>query len=141
MTEEFRQCPKCYAQSGDNWSQCNGDCPMEMSPHYNPNWKSSDIDLLTIKSSYGWTIADDGEVHGLVAGDMGYEPTGIKIPVEDLEAWAKYNYKPTIELDSLNLMHYIRENWDELKDIKVDLGEIETMPNGRLVGFGFPNED
>lgn len=29
-----RRCPKCKATSGDDWSQCRGDCPMPMSPHY-----------------------------------------------------------------------------------------------------------
>ncbi|HBI02300.1 MAG TPA: hypothetical protein DDY18_11840 [Flavobacterium sp.] len=28
-------CPKCKFQSGDDWSQCGGKCPMTMSPHYN----------------------------------------------------------------------------------------------------------
>lgn len=29
-------CPKCDATSGDNWSQCDGVCPMPGSPHYRP---------------------------------------------------------------------------------------------------------
>lgn len=53
-----------------------------------------DINWEVLKQSYGFTISDDGEIYGLVAGDMGYEKTGIFIPVEDLEAWAYYNYKP-----------------------------------------------
>lgn len=28
------RCPKCGFNSGDDWSQCEGDCPMPMSPHY-----------------------------------------------------------------------------------------------------------
>lgn len=27
-------CPKCGAESGDNWGQCEGVCPMPMSPHF-----------------------------------------------------------------------------------------------------------
>lgn len=27
-------CPKCHAESGDDWSQCQGSCPMVGSPHY-----------------------------------------------------------------------------------------------------------
>lgn len=61
------------------------------------NVSDPEIDLNTIKQSYGWTIADDGEVWGLVAGDMGFEPTGIKIPVDHLNAWAEYNYKADSE--------------------------------------------
>jgi hypothetical protein len=30
------ECPKCGALSGDDWRQCNGTCPMPMSPF----WKS-----------------------------------------------------------------------------------------------------
>lgn len=32
-----KQCPTCKFTSGDNWEQCNGVCPMPMSPHYKPN--------------------------------------------------------------------------------------------------------
>lgn len=27
-------CPKCKKNSGDDWSQCEGSCPMRSSPHY-----------------------------------------------------------------------------------------------------------
>lgn len=27
-------CPKCKMTSGNDWSQCNGSCPMPMSPYY-----------------------------------------------------------------------------------------------------------
>jgi hypothetical protein len=30
------ECPKCGATSGDDWTQCNGECPMPCSPHYKP---------------------------------------------------------------------------------------------------------
>lgn len=28
------KCPKCGAFSGDDWSQCQGSCPLPISPHY-----------------------------------------------------------------------------------------------------------
>lgn len=28
------KCPKCKCSSGDDWTQCGGDCPLPMSPHY-----------------------------------------------------------------------------------------------------------
>lgn len=31
-----QRCPKCKTTSGDDWSQCQGSCPMPMSPHYDP---------------------------------------------------------------------------------------------------------
>jgi ssDNA-binding Zn-finger/Zn-ribbon topoisomerase 1 len=30
------QCPKCGNTSGDSWSQCQGSCPMSMSPYFKP---------------------------------------------------------------------------------------------------------
>jgi hypothetical protein len=32
---EFWACPKCGDVSGDSWEQCNKNCPLEMSPHFN----------------------------------------------------------------------------------------------------------
>lgn len=29
-------CPRCGQTSGDDWSQCEGVCPVKMSPHYDP---------------------------------------------------------------------------------------------------------
>ncbi len=29
------KCPKCRYESGDDWSQCRGSCPMPMSPFFN----------------------------------------------------------------------------------------------------------
>ena len=52
------------------------------------------IKLDVIKQAYGWTISNDGEVLALVAGDEGYERTGIKIHIQHLKLWACYNYRP-----------------------------------------------
>lgn len=30
----FLECPKCKEVSGDDWRQCEGQCPMTRSPHY-----------------------------------------------------------------------------------------------------------
>jgi hypothetical protein len=30
-------CPKCEADCGDDWSECDGDCPMLGSPHFSPS--------------------------------------------------------------------------------------------------------
>lgn len=34
--ETYIQCPKCRYVSGDSWAQCEGVCPMPMSPDYTP---------------------------------------------------------------------------------------------------------
>ena len=44
------------------------------------------VNLDVISRAYGWTIDVNGQVCGLVAGDMGYEGTGIVIPPEHLLA-------------------------------------------------------
>lgn len=49
-----------------------------------------------INRAYGWTIDTHGEVYGLVEGDMGYEPTGIKIDDATLEIW-KLGYEAWYE--------------------------------------------
>lgn len=30
------QCPKCKADSGNDWSQCQKKCPVDQSPHFDP---------------------------------------------------------------------------------------------------------
>lgn len=30
-------CPKCGYTSGNDWGQCDKQCPMRMSPHYDPH--------------------------------------------------------------------------------------------------------
>lgn len=37
------------------------------------------IHLDVLLMAYDWTYDVDGEIHGLTAGDHGYEPTGIKV--------------------------------------------------------------
>ena len=37
------------------------------------------VNLSVIKHAYGWTVDVYGEVHGLTAGDQGFEGTGIII--------------------------------------------------------------
>ncbi|MGB8273714.1 MAG: hypothetical protein WCF16_00410 [Alphaproteobacteria bacterium] len=34
--DETKRCPKCGAGSGNDWTQCNGVCPVPGSPHYRP---------------------------------------------------------------------------------------------------------
>lgn len=29
------KCPKCGVSSGDDWTQCHGNCPMPASPYFN----------------------------------------------------------------------------------------------------------
>lgn len=37
MTQAL-QCPKCRQFSGDKWEQCEGSCPMDGSPCFDPRW-------------------------------------------------------------------------------------------------------
>jgi hypothetical protein len=47
------------------------------------------IDLNVIKKASGWTLANDGQVCGLIAGDQGYEATGIYIPLAHIHAFSE----------------------------------------------------
>ena len=33
------RCPKCRYASGDSWGQCDGECPVPMSPHFSADAK------------------------------------------------------------------------------------------------------
>lgn len=33
-TKHWLQCPKCHYFSGDDWKQCEGKCPIKLSPYY-----------------------------------------------------------------------------------------------------------
>lgn len=73
------------------------------------------VDLEIVKEAYAFTVADDGVVWGLTAGDMGYENTGIEIPVEDLQLWAKYNYKPEETESLLAANRDVMLHWEVLR--------------------------
>ena len=32
---EYWACPKCNSVSGGSWAQCDKNCPLEQSPHFN----------------------------------------------------------------------------------------------------------
>ena len=52
------------------------------------------LDMDVIKRAYGWRLSVDGEIWGLIAGDQGYEPTGIFL--DDFKHWM-----PVSVLDAL----------------------------------------
>jgi hypothetical protein len=49
--------------------------------------KAAGINADVIADAYDWAIDVDGELHGLVAGDMGFEKTGIKLNEDDIKIW------------------------------------------------------
>jgi hypothetical protein len=44
----YLTCPKCHYTSGDNWAQCDGDCPMPMSPHFRAPLNQNTDDQLEV---------------------------------------------------------------------------------------------
>ncbi len=48
------------------------------------------VNFDVIKRSYGWSIGSDGQLYGLVAGDMGYEPTGIFLEGDEYDFWMDF---------------------------------------------------
>lgn len=43
---ETLTCPKCGARSGNDWSQCNGSCPMVGSPHHDPGASNAKMPMV-----------------------------------------------------------------------------------------------
>lgn len=69
--EAAAECPKCGYTSGNDWTQCKGDCPMPMSPHYKaaqpqetPQQKAAPVDLTGLVS----TISRSSVIFQGVAG-------------------------------------------------------------------------
>ena len=58
MVEGNWTCPRCNNTSGNDWSQCEGVCPIEGSPHYDPN-----APLYTV-SDWKWEVANDDTILG-----------------------------------------------------------------------------
>jgi len=48
---------------------------------------SNGVKLGVVRKSYGWTLDNEGQVLGLIAGDMGFESTGITLDKETVEIW------------------------------------------------------
>lgn len=77
VPECAKQCPKCHMWSGDDWSQCNGACPMPGSPHYKPAL----ADGRTFPVGY---VADYAAIEAMVLAHLLPDETltvgGVNIP-------------------------------------------------------------
>lgn len=49
-------CPKCRETSGNDWSQCNGVCPMEMSPYFKKEVIYTMTTTVIVKANHGWPV-------------------------------------------------------------------------------------
>jgi len=56
MTDEYPTCPKCDAESGNDWSQCEGSCPMPGSPHYKNG------ELWIVEALEAWRLEPEFEL-------------------------------------------------------------------------------
>lgn len=63
-------CPKCGADSGNNWSQCKGSCPMPGSPHYAVA-QAGRVGAVKGLSPVGGPVTDPPRRTRLVAFPMG----------------------------------------------------------------------
>ena len=105
----MRRCPKCNAVSGDDWSQCEGSCPMEMSPHYDANLV---VEAPAKSVRYVCTILRDSNTqdrgifvlkkHGPPAVVSRWNGVGGR--VEENESWYDAHRRETIEEVGLELM-------------------------------------
>lgn len=46
-----------------------------------------DLDLGVLYLSYDWTLDAEGQLMGLIAGDMGYEATGLRLDEDTIKIW------------------------------------------------------
>lgn len=53
-------CPKCGATSGNDWSQCNGSCPMYGSPHFKPKANAHQVELPELPEGTQGTFYEPG---------------------------------------------------------------------------------
>jgi len=56
--------------------------------------------LDVVRQAYGWTFDKDGQLHGLISGDMGYEPAGMWLD-HRTKVWADNERKREDEIDRL----------------------------------------
>lgn len=82
-------------------------------------------------TAYGWTYDVDGELHGLTAGDQGYEPSGLfldhftKKYLDKLEAQAKLAERLDKEFDRLIAYFPSDPFTDEVVDLVINTIELE----------------
>lgn len=73
-------CPKCHQTSGNSWSQCEGACPMPMSPHYQ-NTLYVDGVPHTVVREIPRTMADHGFQRIVLAKD-GVPCRQVSVPAQ-----------------------------------------------------------
>jgi hypothetical protein len=66
---------------------------------------NSGINWDVVRRSYGFIVADDGELHGLTAGDHHYEPTGLVI---DMTGWYTH---PAAASDDARRLDWLVSMW------------------------------
>lgn len=126
-------CAKCgMVQRKDGTeSQCKG--AVKVALRETPaNEDAPDLDVIS--RAYGWEIATDGELMGLVAGDHGYEGTGIFVPKYDLsEARIAAARNEALE-EALNAFSQVFDaipstdapDWADVAQAHVDINALKT---------------
>ena len=56
MSQKLLPCPKCKAETGDAWDNCEGSCPMPMSPHYTPAPEGEAVAWRVKDYADGWIL-------------------------------------------------------------------------------------
>jgi len=83
------QCPKCHHTSGDDWTQCNGSCPMPDSPHH--TFTRSDGVVFSVGEIVDWQNSLGKWYSGYQITDFdrsGYEhPINLRDDTGGWHAW------------------------------------------------------
>lgn len=96
-----KKCPKCGFESGDDWAQCSGKCPMPMSPHYENKAKTRDE--LIDKAADAFYATDPSDVDAFTAGAK----------------WADANPPPEVQglIEALQILTMNDENKERLERV------------------------
>ena len=86
------------------------------------------VNLRVIKQAYDWLLDDDGSIHGLTAGDHGFEPTGIKLSMADLVALAQPSPSSDATITRTPLSSEFRETVARNIDIGKQAGKPAAEP-------------
>ncbi len=116
MSEEIIICPKCGQESGDAWAQCDGSCPMPMSPHFS-------------------NLAEDARINATV--NRALSATVRKLMVENNELRRVEPVHPHVPASFINslreegskeeCLEFLQKYWNEVCALHARIRELEKL--------------
>lgn len=104
MTEV--QCPKCGGFHGNDWSQCNGSCPMPGSPHY--------VEREEVRLDQ-W---------------LAHSAKRVKDHIEEIHLYSAHGNQQQVAGARRDALLYMLDNYATLLSALAQHPNIRNMPNG-----------